>query len=1051
MWRVTDRRGEPAAMKVLHARFLATAGVEDSFVHESRALARLDHPCIVPVLDHGRVGEDEARTPVVPGAPWLVLPVLAGGAIDDGAGPPDWPAVRTILRRVLRALAHAHAAGLVHRDVKPGNVLLPSPGAWAECRLADFGLAMPTRPGEEGLSPIAGTPAFMAPEQFQPNGRLVDARADLYAVGGLAWTLVTSGIPYPAEDWYDLRDLHLRGQLGDLRPAMAVPTDLDRWIRALMQVDPSARPGTAAEALAMLDAFGGARLPPAPTDTTAPGPTAIPADVPSFQPDLACPPATPRQPLPAAWKDAERDERPVSLAVLRLRAPPMVGRDAERSRLWRWLRGDGARVLIIEALSGFGRTRLLEWLGARVAEAGAATVWWMVHGERPGPGQGVAGMLARWLRAEGLSGRPLDAWLERLALRRGLVDDVASLAELIDPGGRLHPGDVIERLAPIVTLARRAAPILLLVDDAQWSDDALILAELLLDAGVDARIVLAVDRAKGAPDWHTRLDLLRTRPEVEHLALAPLSSAETRQLAEGSLGLAPTFAARLEARAQGSPRFVVDVLREWWTRGLLVEGPEGFRVRGDERIPGRLHEVWSAALLPLVDNRPRSWRFALEIAAALGIDVDATEWRAACAAAGVEAPQEMIDAGLNLGIFMPHPRGPSVGWRFVHGGFREVVAEHATVRGRNAGWHLACVAALQVRSGAGHAERLAGHLDDAGRPADALPWLRRAAVAEIDGGDRRRSVMLLDRLADAMDRAEVPAIDPQRADLAWHRARARRLLGQAELAATEAAKGLSLARAGGYGAETVRNATELADAWRLLGRFSEAERLLADVEPLAEGDPALLGAVLQRRGSVAFARGEIASMLMFGEAAREAFLAAGDAVSAATALNLVGCGLAQAGRFEEASPLFAAAVDEQDAAGCRWGAADAASNLGYVLIQMGDYDAARPVLEQSIRGWDRAGSPLGNFPRLNLALLHLEQGDVAAAEPFATAALRAARRLHGGAHALAVPLATAWAVASRRGDPEAAGLRGELEAVLTECGGIDPAVARLVELGLRDA
>lgn len=1040
VWQVVDRRGEAGALKVLHGRCLQDRVIEAAFVHESRALARLDHPCIVPILDTGRITAAEAAGERVEGAPWLVVPLYGGGTLERGQ-PTHWAGVHTVLRRLLRALAHAHAAGFVHRDVKPGNVLLPRPLAWEEALLADFGLAVPLRAGRSGS--VAGTPAFMAPEQFAPDPRIVDARADLYAVGGVAWTLVTGSPPHGDGTWAELRAAHRRGRLRDLEPTMRVPDRLEEWLVRLLAVEPAARPADAADALAGLDALAEPRVP------WFAAPTLVPTEDDAVD-DLVAPPARPHLPLPLRPDGDEAGGRRVSLAVLRLRAPPFVGRAEARARTWAWLGGGGTKGLVVEGPQGSGRSRFLQWLGDRVAEAGAATVWWMHHAPRPEAGSGPPGMLARWLRAEALDGAEVDVWLGRLALRGDLYGraDVPALAELIvpEPHPRVVFRDADERMAPVRRLAEKTAPLLVLVDDAQWAGEAWLLLAQLLDAALDVRLVVAVDPSRATPEALDALARLRAHPAVTTLALDPLRPDEAQALAERSLGLAPALATRLVTRAQGNPGFCVDVVREWWSGGRLVDGADGLQLRGDERIPDRLHSAWAAALLPLVDDRPRSWRHALELAASLGAEVSTDEWHAACAVAGVPAPDGLVDLGVHLGVFVPHPRGLRVGWRFVHGGLREVVLEHATARGRAPAWHRACAQALEGRGGPAHAERLADHLLDAGRPAEALPWLRRVALAEIDSGDRRTALARLDRLADALTRADVPAADPRRADLAWLRARLHRLLGHPDLAAAEASTGLALARAAGAVAEEVDAACELADAWRLQGRLDDADRLLAEVEPLAEANPAHRGAVLQRRGTVAFARGEVPGMLAFGQRARDAFLEAGEAVAAATSLNLVGCGLASAGHLEEALPMFARAVEEQDAAGCRWGAADAANNLGYVLIRLGRRADAAPVLERSIQLWERVGSPLGAHPRLNLARLHLEAGEVDAAAPHADVALGTARRLGWGPVALGTALATAWAVARRRGDPAADELREELDPLLEEPG-VLAEVERLLLLG----
>ena len=115
----------PAALKILKAA--PDARHREALRHEVRAVASLDHPGIVSVLDQG-----DAETP------WVAMELVRGGTLGPLCGRLAWPAVRPILSALLGALGHAHARGVVHRDVKPSNVLLDEHGA---PRLVDFGIA----------------------------------------------------------------------------------------------------------------------------------------------------------------------------------------------------------------------------------------------------------------------------------------------------------------------------------------------------------------------------------------------------------------------------------------------------------------------------------------------------------------------------------------------------------------------------------------------------------------------------------------------------------------------------------------------------------------------------------------------------------------------------------------------------------------------------------------------------------------------------------------------------------------------------------------------
>jgi serine/threonine protein kinase len=151
VFRARGPDGVPVAVKVPRVRLPADPRLLKLLDTEVRAMARLDHPGVAWVYDHGRVGPGSE---LPEGTPYLVLEHCGGGTLDDRR-PTSWDAVRDLAERLLDALAHAHARGIVHRDVKPSNVLFSGPSdVRAGPKLADFGIAAAI--GER--SRRAGTP-----------------------------------------------------------------------------------------------------------------------------------------------------------------------------------------------------------------------------------------------------------------------------------------------------------------------------------------------------------------------------------------------------------------------------------------------------------------------------------------------------------------------------------------------------------------------------------------------------------------------------------------------------------------------------------------------------------------------------------------------------------------------------------------------------------------------------------------------------------------------------------------------------------------------------
>lgn len=245
-------------LKVLRPEVAAGTGAE-RFAREARLVARLSHPNIVPLIDSG----------VRDGLAYYVMPYIDGLSLRDhlrgiDGGLPVGRALG-VLRDVAAALDFAHVAGVVHRDLKPDNVLLAGPHAY----LFDFGVARAeTGPGaldSEGTSltrdgAFLGTPGYAAPEQLW-GGAGLDHRADLWAWGVLAWEVLTGELPPNPTDPTGAWSTEIEEGLVRRRPG--VPAEVAEVVSRCLRLDPAARPDDAAE---LLDALGaGADAAPRPT------------------------------------------------------------------------------------------------------------------------------------------------------------------------------------------------------------------------------------------------------------------------------------------------------------------------------------------------------------------------------------------------------------------------------------------------------------------------------------------------------------------------------------------------------------------------------------------------------------------------------------------------------------------------------------------------------------------------------------------------------------------------------------------------------------------
>jgi serine/threonine-protein kinase len=196
VWRARDTELDiPVAVKILPPHLAGDAQFVIRFLREARAVARLDHPNIVRVYQAGRREFKGSYLRV------MVMELVEGHdaqhALADG--PMQVRNAAEIVLGAARALRYAHARGVIHRDIKPANLLLPARGDGAVVKVLDFGLATlaTADPGVTSESAVIGTPYYMPPEQAQ--GKPVDARADVYALGITLYQMVSGRVPFDGD------------------------------------------------------------------------------------------------------------------------------------------------------------------------------------------------------------------------------------------------------------------------------------------------------------------------------------------------------------------------------------------------------------------------------------------------------------------------------------------------------------------------------------------------------------------------------------------------------------------------------------------------------------------------------------------------------------------------------------------------------------------------------------------------------------------------------------------------------------------------------------
>ncbi|UFS93069.1 serine/threonine-protein kinase [Nocardia huaxiensis] len=489
------------AIKVLTAD-LESESLE-RFVREQLAMGKLSgHPNIVNVFEVGSTAT---------GRPYIVMPYHAHGSLDariQQQGPVSWQDVLHIGVRIAGALETAHRRGLLHRDVKPGNILLTEYG---EPQLADFGIARLAGGFETTAGTITGSPAYTAPEVLQ--GQAPDVTADIYSLASTLFCAGTGHAVFERRSGEQLVAQFVRitkQPIPDLS-ASGLPAELTTVIESAMARDRGERPGSAAEfgtALRDIQVLHG--LPPddlpiplPATDSAEPGSPATPAD--STQ--RPYPPITGSNPLlfqaaagPPATTDSDRRRqttRTPPVPATRLRPPALPRALVDRPRLLDRLRSD-RRLVVIHGPTGFGKTTLAAQWCATISAEGGSVAWLTVDSDDDNPVWFLAHLVDAIRAVRPTLARELGELLEEHA----------------DGAGRFVLTSLINELD------RRGEPLTVVIDDWHRVTDAATVAALrflIEGCGPVLRIVVTSRRQTGLP-----MSAMRARHELAEIDTAAL-------------------------------------------------------------------------------------------------------------------------------------------------------------------------------------------------------------------------------------------------------------------------------------------------------------------------------------------------------------------------------------------------------------------------------------------------------------------------------------------------------------------------------------------------
>jgi len=1038
VWRARHReQGVPVAVKVMDPIVAKNTAFVRRFREEVRAVAALDHHGVVVVLDHGVIDARaaEMREDLAVGCPWLAMEFCSGGTLKDIRRALPWSAIKTILLAMLDGLAHAHARGVIHRDLKPANVLIGTRvDSRAGLKLSDFGIAGAVEGPDDigGGDSIMGTPRFMAPEQITGAWRDQGPWTDLYSLGCLTHWLASGQTPFKGVNIAATLVMHMHSSPPKLQRRVPLPEGLDDWVARLLAKRPAHRFQCAADAAHALKCLVDPPERLASSTVDAELQNTIDLTALSLGMDWRLAPDTsegnevlrdspPAAPMPGSWKRASRVPPRLKLvgaglSLYGLRQIPLVGREAERDRLWEELSAVGksgrARGVVVRGPSGTGKSRLVQWLSERAHEPGAARPMRAVFSQTSAHGDSLQQMGKRAMRLTDLNDNelsdrvhktlhPLGADEEEIKVLTAMFQ-VPTMVDMLDGIGGVrftHWREFYTGTRNGLFRLSRERPLIAWFDDVQWGSTGTACAHQILatqdEAPFPILLVLTVRDEAVMPETYEfeAIEKFADREDVTEIHLEALAGNSRAELVRGLLGLEGSLAAQVEERTGGNPLFAVQLVGNWVQEGLLRIGDRGFELREgvNPRLPNDLHAVWRDHIRRVIDLfDPRVERY-LEIAAILGHEVRWKDWKRASddpeGLFGDRFPgDDAIRAALVDHLILHRLAvGTRESWSFVHGMLRESLERNAHENGRLADHHIACALMLDdVDRNA--AERRGRHLLEGGRAAAAVAHLLIGVERRILSPGPRHAAVLLKVCERALGEGQVCQDDPQ-----WGEASLLRVRIEQELGSYRDALALVdelLEKAAEHGWHDVTLSAMLLRGDVLLASRADGvaeDQYRALLELATAGKVAGIEAsALVGLATVARRRGEYDRSMDRLHRAVESFQRAVDRCEGAESKRWemgiadcwrqMGVGAAQSRDMTHALSLFDRALchyTELDAVG---GAAECRDHVSRIHLALGAHAEARAGFTRAVSQYDALGSPKQFACRMRLAQAALRDG-----------------------------------------------------------------------------
>jgi hypothetical protein len=1025
------------------------------FHQEARAVASLDHPALVRARDFGTLSD---------GSPYLVMDALPGRSVHEWMHTTTmpWPVIWALVDQTLAGLAHAHARGVIHGDLKPSNVMLDlaSPGRGPRAYILDLGLAWlrqsrhdPRLDGapapELATHAGAGTVGWVAPEQIRKAATHVGPPTDLYALGCIMYRILVGKEVFEGTAQEVLR-AHKRTPVPALQLPPSVPEGVSAYVQRLLAKRPWHRYELAADARRAWARFR-------------------PSQSATLEETMASAPAPPVAPSSSpALGRAVAAARSLAPGLLGLRPSPMVARDEERRELMRIVEdmagaaGTTRQLVALIGEAGVGKSRLAAWLCEQVHETGLMIPLRARYGRIPTPLDGVTGAVNAHFGLEGAD----RALVEQTLMNRwevGPDDDdaltwVAATAEWLrpTPPGTVTPlGPTGKRfvldtpelrwvvIRKVLDRIGRDRPILLWSDDLHHASPNTfeVLSRMRQGNFVTDRqsmpppggpqlkmLVVATARSETLAtdlDAALRMEAARAEWNGRVLELKPLGSEETDALLRSTLPLDDAAVLRARTQSRGNPLFALQLLHAWAGGGYLKLEQGRYSVP-DNALQGRAittSELWDERLRAV----PTELRLAAYAAAALGEDIRGEVLKTLVASLGMDPRDAMVE--LTRATILLASGNDQFRWPHA------LLLEHLMGR-------------LQERKDAPAIFRLAANAL-AKHPAVGSRRIMKHRVTNLlKAGDDDPAANLMFRFIQGSWRRgrdtaatlkdlqllEGKVSGSTAAEYAYWRAEALRHTGRLD----EAREQAEVAR---KAFETAGDDARAAHAARLLGHIDSdlgapAKGRVRVVEALARfeklGDEAGYVQAQVVLGEIDYLLGEHARARTMLHDASSRCTAVGDALGRAQCLILLAMISTAVGGFERSRDLLVEARAEFDAMGYRLGLAQCDVVLGHADHRGFEMDRARSRALAARASFRELQNPRGEAAceRL-LAMIAIDNDDFTAGAAHAKVALRIYEKLHDPWGDLEAKLLVAQVALARR-DPQARELVEACDAIVLD-------------------